>query len=103
MTHGAAADRVLRCPRCEDTDLDQRMREGVSIDVCPSCRGVWLDRGELEKVAERLARRGREEEDDDDDDHGDEREFGRSADDGRRRSRGERRGGLSSLLGSLFD
>jgi hypothetical protein len=38
------------CPRCHTTDLDEKDRQGVKIDVCPSCRGVWLDRGELEKL-----------------------------------------------------
>jgi Zn-finger nucleic acid-binding protein len=30
--------------------LDERERQGLTVDVCPSCRGVWLDRGELEKL-----------------------------------------------------
>jgi Zn-finger nucleic acid-binding protein len=30
--------------------LDERERQGVTVDVCPGCRGVWLDRGELEKL-----------------------------------------------------
>jgi Zn-finger nucleic acid-binding protein len=30
-------------------------RQGVEIDYCPSCRGVWLDRGELDKIIERSA------------------------------------------------
>lgn len=38
------------CPVCEVTQLNPRIRDGVEIDVCPSCRGVWLDRGELEKL-----------------------------------------------------
>lgn len=39
----------LTCPICKST-LQEQNREGVSIDVCPQCRGVWLDRGELEKL-----------------------------------------------------
>src|SRR5688572_1736821 len=40
----------MNCPRCQSAVLDERDRSGLSIDVCPSCRGVWLDRGELEKL-----------------------------------------------------
>jgi uncharacterized protein len=40
----------MKCPRCEKPVLDERERNGVTVDVCPECRGVWLDRGELEKM-----------------------------------------------------
>jgi Zn-finger nucleic acid-binding protein len=40
----------VNCPRCETSTLDERDRNGVTVDVCPACRGVWLDRGELEKM-----------------------------------------------------
>jgi hypothetical protein len=40
----------VKCPRCDAGVLDERERQGVVVDVCPSCRGVWLDRGELEKL-----------------------------------------------------
>ena len=43
----------MNCPRCETATLDEREREGVTIDVCKSCRGLWLDRGELEKLINR--------------------------------------------------
>lgn len=43
----------MRCPACSDTDLLMVQRQGVEIDYCPSCRGVWLDRGELDKIVER--------------------------------------------------
>lgn len=46
----------MQCPVC-----DERMKEverlGVSIDICPGCKGVWLDRGELEKLVA-LSRQG---------------------------------------------
>lgn len=42
----------MNCPRCR-TNLLATQKEGVEIDYCPSCRGVWLDRGELEKIIER--------------------------------------------------
>jgi Zn-finger nucleic acid-binding protein len=40
----------MKCPRCETSVLDERERNGVTVDVCGQCRGVWLDRGELEKL-----------------------------------------------------
>ena len=43
----------MNCPRCETTTLDERDRDGVTIDVCRTCRGIWLDRGELEKLIAR--------------------------------------------------
>ena len=40
----------LSCPNCS-TSMTLSNRLGVEIDQCPRCKGVWLDRGELEKVA----------------------------------------------------
>ncbi|TXI26104.1 MAG: hypothetical protein E6Q64_08885 [Ottowia sp.] len=45
----------MKCPHCPDTALVMSERQGVEIDYCPSCRGVWLDRGELDKLIERSA------------------------------------------------
>lgn len=42
----------MKCPVCE-VDLLMSERQGVEIDYCPKCRGVWLDRGELDKIIER--------------------------------------------------
>jgi Zn-finger nucleic acid-binding protein len=42
----------MQCPRC-DTVLHMMERQGFEIDYCPQCRGVWLDRGELDKLIER--------------------------------------------------
>ena len=44
----------MQCPVC-DVALSISSREGVEIDFCPQCRGVWLDRGELDKVIERAS------------------------------------------------
>lgn len=44
----------MLCPICK-TGLSMSDRSGVEIDFCPSCRGVWLDRGELDKIIERTA------------------------------------------------
>jgi hypothetical protein len=42
----------MKCP-VDGTDLCRSARHGVEIDFCPECRGVWLDRGELDKIIER--------------------------------------------------
>lgn len=44
----------MKCPVC-DVDLVISDRVGIEIDYCPKCRGVWLDRGELDKIIERSA------------------------------------------------
>lgn len=46
----------MTCPSCKDTPLVMSERSGVEIDYCPKCRGVWLDRGELDKIIERSER-----------------------------------------------
>lgn len=43
----------MKCPICKDVSLVMTERQGVEIDYCPTCRGVWLDRGELDKIIER--------------------------------------------------
>lgn len=42
----------MKCP-IDGTDLVMTERSGVEIDYCPECRGIWLDRGELDKIIER--------------------------------------------------
>ena len=49
----------MKCPTCPDSTLVMADRSGVEIDYCPVCRGVWLDRGELDKIIERAAPRPR--------------------------------------------
>lgn len=44
----------MQCP-VDNTQLQMMDRQGVEIDYCPKCRGVWLDRGELDKLIERAA------------------------------------------------
>lgn len=95
----------MKCPKCEVIELTMTDRSGVEIDYCAACRGVWLDRGELDKIIERSAvvvptqvrpvqpeyrdyERGRDREYDRDDD-----------DDDRRRYKKRK----SSFLGELFD
>lgn len=42
----------MKCPNCESL-LVMTDRQGIEIDYCPNCRGVWLDKGELDKLIER--------------------------------------------------
>ena len=44
----------MNCPVCK-VELKMTERQGVEIDYCPNCRGVWLDRGELDKIIDRSA------------------------------------------------
>lgn len=45
----------MKCPTCRETELAMSDRQGIEIDYCPQCRGVWLDRGELDKLIDRSA------------------------------------------------
>lgn len=90
----------MKCPSCS-VDLLMTQRENVEIDYCPKCRGVWLDRGELDKIIDRVAAEaprgaGREDRDDDD------RLVSARWDDGDPRRHGPQRR-KRSLLGNFFD
>jgi Zn-finger nucleic acid-binding protein len=50
----AAEEVDMRCPT-DGAELVMAERQGVEIDYCPSCRGIWLDRGELDKILDRAA------------------------------------------------
>jgi len=90
----------MKCP-IDDVDLVMSERQGIEIDYCPKCRGVWLDRGELDKIIERTAAeetpRGRE---DSRSSYGDDRrhEHGQY----RQESHSYRKK-KKSLLGEIFD
>jgi Zn-finger nucleic acid-binding protein len=43
----------VKCPVCVEPHLVIAERQGIEVDYCPSCRGVWLDRGELDKLIEK--------------------------------------------------
>ena len=83
----------MKCPSC-NTDLLSADRQGVEIDFCPQCRGVWLDRDELDKIIERsiiAEKKWHEYEDDSDDD-------------GRKQERGvKQKKRTKSFLSDLFD
>lgn len=86
----------MKCPRCSSELKQQQQGKGVEIDVCPQCQGVWLDRGELERLTaaeDAYYRR---------DDGGD----GDSGDDGRVTGGGGRpkkRGFFQNLMDNLGD
>jgi Zn-finger nucleic acid-binding protein len=44
----------MLCPHCKQ-ELKPTERQGIEIDYCPNCRGIWLDRGELDKLLDRSA------------------------------------------------
>ncbi len=45
----------MQCPVCKTVNLTMADRSGIEIDYCPQCRGVWLDRGELDKIIDRAS------------------------------------------------
>jgi Zn-finger nucleic acid-binding protein len=53
----------MKCP-VDGAELKVSDREGVEIDYCPKCRGIWLDRGELDKIIDRYDGGGMNDEDD---------------------------------------
>jgi hypothetical protein len=100
----------MNCP-VDGTLLTIADRSGIEIDWCPTCRGVWLDRGELDKIIDRTAADigggGRFRDDDDDRRHRDRDDDRRyrdddryRGDDDRYRGRRKKKGGM---LGELFD
>lgn len=47
----------MKCPVCKEVNLVMTERQGIEIDYCPECHGVWLDRGELDKFIEHAERK----------------------------------------------
>ena len=95
----------MKCPVCQVPDLIMAERQGIEIDYCPQCRGVWLDRGELDKVIERSMTQAPSQQRADE--RGGERESPpyppahRHGDDDYREGKPRRKRG--GLLGELFD
>ncbi len=50
----------MMCPRCIDALLVERPLEAIAVDVCPRCQGIWLDRGELQRLRAREDQRDAE-------------------------------------------
>lgn len=91
----------MNCPLCVDVHLDVTHRHGIEVDVCPRCRGIWLDRGELDRlVADRSIGPGS-----DDGNRSETPDRDRSAGDGSRRSGTgrQRPRRLSDRLGELLE
>lgn len=44
----------MNCPVCNDVRMREVEKDNILIDICPNCKGVWLDRGELEKITKGL-------------------------------------------------
>ncbi len=88
----------MKCP-IDNSDLVMSDRQGIEIDYCPKCRGVWLDRGELDKIIERSASDDGPRQSRSDDDaryrSSDDRGYGRQQDYRPRKKK--------SLLGEIFD
>ena len=55
MNQPTVSQQAMLCPACR-VPLSMSERQGVEIDFCPQCRGVWLERGELDKIVERSER-----------------------------------------------
>ncbi|CAG4888882.1 TFIIB-type zinc ribbon-containing protein [Paraburkholderia saeva] len=101
----------MKCPVCQTPDLLMTDRQGIEIDYCGTCRGVWLDRGELDKLIERASEApvvaqvtARNERRDDDRRDGPGMQWGRGtqADDGYRDRRYPHKK-KKSLFGEIFD
>lgn len=84
----------MKCPTCVDTDLVMTDRQGVEIDYCPKCRGVWLDRGELDKIIERSSQPAPSSRRDDDD---------WDDDDKYKYQYGKKKSKTKSIFGEIFD
>jgi Zn-finger nucleic acid-binding protein len=80
----------MQCPT-DSTTLVMSERNGIEIDYCPQCRGVWLDRGELDKIIERAATPVAASR------AGDDPRYDR-----RRRDDDDDEGGIAGFLGNLF-
>ncbi len=87
----------MKCPVCNTVDLTMADRQGIEIDYCPQCRGVWLDRGELDKIIERSMNVSSVKNYDDDDD---ERRY---HDRERYYQSGPHKHKRKSFLGEMFD
>jgi Zn-finger nucleic acid-binding protein len=82
----------MKCPICKTVELKISERQGIEVDYCPECRGVWLDRGELDKIIQRTEGSDRRSTSQDDYD-------GPRSHDGYYVKRRKRKG----LLGEIFD
>jgi Zn-finger nucleic acid-binding protein len=95
----------MNCPSC-NAELRMTDRQGIEIDYCPKCRGVWLDRGELDKIIERSGSAdARRYEQDRSDSYDDDRKYRKSEDKyaGGYDSHGRGHRKRKSFLDDIFD
>lgn len=93
----------MQCP-IDGTQLVIADRSGVEIDYCPQCRGVWLDRGELDKIIERSgAHMAPPPPPQAQQRYADEDEYYDDRSDRRSHKKKKRKGGAADFLGELFD
>lgn len=92
----------MLCPVCS-IELYMSERQGIEIDYCPQCRGVWLDRGELDKIIERSNPTDSEKYEHDNyrDDDSDSRDGYKQK--AKRKPEYKKKPQLKSFLGELFD
>lgn len=95
----------ILCPVCKNVNLLMTERQGVEIDYCPTCRGVWLDRGELDKIIERSVTPQQSRPEDRYAEHGEHREHDAHHGYGGQKDEhyGQKRHRKGSFLGDLFD
>lgn len=91
----------MQCP-IDGNKLAITDRQGIEIDYCPDCRGVWLDRGELDKLIERADSGGREVRVAPERERHSEDRY-RSYDDDDNRQYGHKKKRREGFLGDLFD
>ena len=92
----------MLCPHCKNTTLAMTERQGIEIDYCPTCRGIWLDRGELDRLIERAERESTPRAFEPNREKPHSKDHARSSGHGDRPSH-EHRKKPKSLLGELFD
>ncbi len=103
----------MQCPLCINETLEAHFRGDVEIDMCPRCRGVWLDRGELDKLAHESVKiskpRERREPDrsrevfDRDDDRRNRNDNRRYSDDKKDRKKKKRKKGFGERLADVLE
>lgn len=87
----------MNCP-VDGTELRITDRQGIEIDYCPQCRGIWLDRGELDKILDRSAQPGYRGDRDDRGSFADDRGYQPRDSDRDYRKKSKRRSFLEDLL-----
>ena len=92
----------MKCPNCEET-LVMTERQGVEIDYCPKCRGVWLDKGELDKIIEKSNATSTKESFRQQEKNQKDRRYDNDNDDDDNDSGSGRRNRSGGFLGNLFD